>query len=62
MVCTEAGLRPFPALVFYMTSISHVWLAINITGEVVSACLELRSLVLLILMLIYRVTQQNGKT
>ena len=29
LACTEAGMRPFPALVLFMTSISHVSLAIN---------------------------------
>ena len=29
LVCTEAAMRPFPALVLFMTSISHVSLAIN---------------------------------
>ena len=29
LACTEAGMRPFPALVLFMTSISYVSLAIN---------------------------------
>ena len=29
LACTAAGQRPFPALVLFMTSISHVSLAIN---------------------------------